>query len=301
MNSDKKQAKREAKKKSVKENVKDYLMITLGSVIYAAGIAFFLDPNSLAPGGVSGIAIIINHFADPLSVGVIIILMNIPIMILGVVKFGFRFLLSSIYSVLLSSAMMEIFGRFVGPLTDNMFLAAIAGGALQAVGIGMVFRAGATTGGMDIIVRVLRRRLRYIKTGTLFLIIDGVIITVSGFVFKNLDVALYAALALTVYMTVFNSVLYGGDGARLVYIISNSKESIANRILTELDAGATVLSGKGAYTGQEKEVLMAVLRMRALPEARDIVREEDKNAFMIVTKATSVFGEGFKSHDEEDL
>ncbi len=289
------------KKKTVKETVKDYLLITLGSVIYAAGIALFLDPNSLAPGGVSGIAIIINHFAEPLSVGIIIVLMNIPIMILGVVKFGFRFLLSSIYSVVLSSAMMEVFGRFAGPLTDNLLLAALAGGALQAVGIGLVFRAGATTGGIDIIVRVLRRRLRYVRTGTLFLLIDGVVITVSGIVFKNLDIALYAALALTVYMTVFNSVLYGGDGARLVYIISNSKESIANRILTELDAGATVLSGKGAYTGQEKEVLMAVLRMRSLPEARDIVREEDKKAFMIVTKATSVFGEGFKSHEEEDL
>ncbi|MBR4255790.1 MAG: YitT family protein [Clostridia bacterium] len=296
-----KKAKIRPKKKSVSERVKDYILITVGSIIYAAGIALFLDPNNLAPGGVSGIAIIINHFAEPLSVGVIIVLMNIPIMILGVVKFGFRFLLSSIYSVVLSSAAMELFGRFIGPLTDNLFLAAAAGGALQAIGIGLVFRAGATTGGIDIIVRVMRQRYRYIKTGTLFLLLDSVVITISGVVFKNIDVALYAALALTVYMTVFNSVLYGGDGARLVYIISASKDNIAKRILTELDAGATVLSGKGAYTGQEKEVLMVVLRMRALPEARDIVREEDKDAFMIVTKATSVFGEGFKSHDEEDL
>ena len=119
--------------------------------------------------------------------------------------------------------------------------------------------------------------------------------------FRNLDVALYAALSLIVYMAMFNSVLYGGDQARLVYIISGKREKIAERIMTELDAGATILEGKGAYTGQEREVLMAVLRMRSLPEARDIVREEDKKAFMIVTKATSVFGEGFKSHDEEEL
>ena len=297
----KKNGNKSVKKKTVKETVKDYILITIGSIIYAAGIALFLDPNSLAPGGVSGIAIIINHFAEPLSVGIIIIIMNIPIMILGVVKFGFKFLLSSIYSVVLSSAAMELLGRFAGPLTDNQLLAALAGGALQAIGIGLVFRAGATTGGVDIVVRVLRKRYRYIKTGTIFMIIDGIVITVSGIVFKNLDTALYAALALTVYTTVFNSVLYGGDGARIVYIISGAKEKIADRIMTELDAGATVLSGKGAYTGEEKEVLMAVLRMRSLPEARDIVREEDKKAFMIVTKATSVFGEGFKSHDEEDL
>ena len=289
------------KKKALKERFVDYILITLGSLIFAVGISLFLDPNDLAPGGVSGIAIIINHFWQPVNVGIIIVILNIPIMIIGVIKFGFRFLFSSIYAVAVSSAAMEILSRTVGAVTDDKLLAAVAGGALQAIGIGMVFRAGATTGGTDIIVRVLRQKFRYLKTGTLFMFIDGVIIVVSGIVFKDLNVALYAALALTVYMAVFNAVLYGGDSARLVYIISNSKEKIAERIMNERDAGATILDGKGAYTGQKKEVLMVVLRMRSLPEARDIVREEDKNAFMIVTRATSVFGEGFKSHDEEDL
>ncbi len=288
-------------KKTVKERVRDYLLITLGSVIYAAGISMFLDPNSIAPGGVSGIAIIINHFVKPLSVGMIIIILNVPIMVIGVIKFGFRFLTSSIYAIAVSSAAMEIFSRTVGCLTDNLFLAAVAGGALQAVGIGLVFRVGATTGGTDIIVRLIHQKFRYVKTGNIFLLIDGVIITASGIVFKNLDIALYAALSLFVYMSLFNSVLYGGDEARLVYIISSKRDRITSRIMTELDAGATILNGKGAYTGQEREVLMAVLRMRSMPEARDIVREEDKNAFMIVTKATSVFGEGFKSHDDDEL
>ncbi len=289
------------KKKAFKERFIDYILITVGSLIYAVGIALFLDPNDLAPGGVSGIAIIINHFIQPVNVGIIIVVLNIPIMIIGVIKFGFRFLLSSIYAVAVSSAAMEILGRTVGAVTDDKLLAAVAGGALQAIGIGIVFRAGATTGGTDIIVRVLRRKFRYLKTGTFFLFVDGIIIVISGIVFKNINVALYAALSLTVYMAVFNSVLYGGDSARLVYIISPAKDKIAERIMSELDAGATVLDGKGAYTGQKKEVLMVVLRMRSLPEARDIVREEDKKAFMIVTRATSVFGEGFKSHDEEDL
>ena len=289
------------KKKAFKERLLDYILITVGSLIFAVGISLFLDPNDLAPGGVSGIAIIINHFWQPVNVGIIIVILNVPIMIIGVIKFGFRFLFSSIYAVAVSSAAMEILGRTVGAVTDDKLLAAVAGGALQAIGIGIVFRAGATTGGTDIIVRVLRLKFRYLKTGTLFLFIDGIIITVSGIVFRDLNIALYAALSLTVYMAVFNAVLYGGDGARLVYIISLSKEKIAARIMKELDAGATVLEGKGAYTGQQKEVLMIVLRMRSLPEARDIVREEDKNAFMIVSRATSVFGEGFKSHDEEDL
>lgn len=289
------------KKKGFKKRFFDYLFITLGSVIFAVGVSLFLDPNNLAPGGVAGIAIIVSHFITPVNAGVIIIILNIPIMILGVIKFGFRFLLSSIYAVAVLSVSMEILGRTVGPVTTDPLLAAIAGGALQAVGLGIVFRAGATTGGTDIIVRLLKQKFRYLKTGTFFMIIDGVIVTVSGIVFKDINVALYAALALTVNMAVLNAVLYGGDGARLVYIISPAKDKIAKRILNELDAGATVLDGKGAYTGQKKEVLMVVLKMRALPEARDIVREEDKDAFMIVTRATSVFGEGFKSHEEEDL
>jgi len=286
-------------KSTVQERIKQYLLITVGSIIYAAGVSFFLDPNNLAPGGVSGIAIIINSFVSFLNVGMIIVIINVPIMILGVIKFGVRFLMSSIYAVVLSSAAMELFDRTVGCLTENLLLAAIAGGALQALGIGLVFRAGATTGGTDILVRVLRTKLRHIRTGTLFMLVDGIIITASGIIYGNIDIALYAALSLTVYTTVFNAVLYGGDEARLVYIISPNRQRIAERIMTELDAGATILEGSGAYTGQKRDVLMAALRMRSLPQARDIVREEDENAFMIVTKATSVFGEGFKPNEEE--
>ena len=291
------------KKKIFKERAKDYFLITAGSTVFAVAISLFLDPNRLAPGGVSGIAIIINHFVQPVNVGVIIVLLNVPIMIIGVIKFGIRFLISSIYAVALSSAEMELFTYLSGgrALTSDPLLAAAVGGTLQAIGIGLVFRAGATTGGTDILVRLLRLKFRYLKTGTVFLIIDSVIIAASGIVFKDLNTALYAALSLLVYMTVFNSVLYGGDEARLVYIISPRKEQIASRIMKDLDAGATLLDGKGAYTGQQREVLMVVLRMRSLPEARDIVREEDNKAFRIVTKATSVFGEGFKSHEEEDL
>ena len=139
------------------------------------------------------------------------------------------------------------------------------------------------------------------KTGTLFFAIDIIIITVSGFVFKKVESALYAGITVLVYMLVINMVLYGGDEARLVYIISPKKDEISGRIMKELDSGVTVLKGNGAYTGNEREVLMCVLKMKSLPEARDIVREEDKNAFMVVTQASSVFGEGYKSHDTEDL
>ncbi len=281
--------------------LKKYFYITVGSLVYAASVSLFADPNELAPGGVSGIAIILNHVFGFLSVGMLILMINIPIMILGMIKFGFRFLISTTYTVVVSSLFMDLMTKYIGAATHDMFLASVMGGILMAIGIGMIFRAGATTGGTDIIVKLIHSKYRYMKTGNLFFAIDVIIITVSGFVFHKVESALYAGVTVLVYMLVINMVLYGGDEARLVYIISPCKDKITERIMKELDSGVTVLKGKGAYTGDDREVLMCVLRMKALPEARDIVREEDKNAFMVVTQATSVFGEGYKSHDTEDL
>ncbi|MBQ3869145.1 MAG: YitT family protein [Clostridia bacterium] len=281
--------------------LKKYFYITVGSLVYAASVSLFSDPNELAPGGVSGIAIILNHVFGFLSVGMLILMINIPIMILGMIKFGFRFLISTTYTVVVSSLFMDLMTKYIGAATHDMFLASVMGGILMAIGIGMIFRAGATTGGTDIIVKLIHSKYRYMKTGNLFFAIDVIIITVSGFVFHKVESALYAGVTVLVYMLVINMVLYGGDEARLVYIISPCKDKITERIMKELDSGVTVLKGKGAYTGDDREVLMCVLRMKALPEARDIVREEDKNAFMVVTQATSVFGEGYKSHDTEDL
>ncbi len=281
--------------------LKKYFYITVGSLVYAASVSLFADPNELAPGGVSGIAIILNHVFGFLSVGMLILIINIPIMVLGMIKFGFRFLISTTYTVVVSSLFMDLMTKYIGAATHDMFLASVMGGILMAIGIGMIFRAGATTGGTDIIVKLIHSKYRYMKTGNLFFAIDVIIITVSGFVFHKVESALYAGVTVLVYMLVINMVLYGGDEARLVYIISPCKDKITERIMKELDSGVTVLKGKGAYTGDDREVLMCVLRMKALPEARDIVREEDKNAFMVVTQATSVFGEGYKSHDTEDL
>ena len=281
--------------------LKKYFYITVGSLVYAASVSLFADPNELAPGGVSGIAIILNHVFGFLSVGMLILMINIPIMILGMIKFGFRFLISTTYTVVVSSLFMDLMTKYIGAATHDMFLASVMGGILMAIGIGMIFRAGATTGGTDIIVKLIHSKYRYMKTGNLFFAIDVIIITASGFVFHKVESALYAGVTVLVYMLVINMVLYGGDEARLVYIISPCKDKITERIMKELDSGVTVLKGKGAYTGDDREVLMCVLRMKALPEARDIVREEDKNAFMVVTQATSVFGEGYKSHDTEDL
>ncbi|MGI6744753.1 MAG: hypothetical protein BWY46_00200 [Firmicutes bacterium ADurb.Bin300] len=288
-------------KKKIRTKVINLVMITVGSLCYAAGIALFLEPNDLAPGGVSGLSIIIHELFPVLSTGTWIIIFNLPILALGVYKFGIRFFITSIYSVALSSLAINVLSKHIGGITKETLLACVAGSVLVAFGLGLVFKGGATTGGADIIVKLLRLKLRHIDTGMTFLVIDSAIVALSGLVFKSFNIALYAEIAVFIQMLVINFTLYGSDEARLIYIISDKKDLIAERLLAELDTGATFLKGTGAYTGDEKQVLMCVLKMRSLPKAKDIVASFDLNAFMVVTRATSVFGEGFKAHGEEEL
>jgi len=180
------------KKTDVKKTVVNYLLITVASAVYSVAVSLFLDPNSLAPGGVTGIAIILNRLI-PVETGTLILLINIPILILGAWKFGLRFSLSTIYCTVVISLFTNLLSG-VKTATADPLLAALAGGSLAAVGIGWVFKAGATTGGTDIIIKLLRSKMPHLRTGGLFLAMDAVIVAVSGFVFKNTDVALYAGL-----------------------------------------------------------------------------------------------------------
>lgn len=291
----------EKKKSNWKKLIWDIILITLGSVIFATGVACFLDPNSIASGGVSGVAIIITKFIDIIPTGTVIALINVPILLVGTIKFGFRFLASTMYAVLVSSLAVNVIGEYVGPLTDDLLLAAIGGSLLVGTGVGLVFRTGATTGGTDVIVKLLRLRFRHLPTGIVFGIVDGCVCAVSGIVFKNIELTIYAAIALMVASVTMNKVLYGSDGARMIYIISSDNREIAKRLMEEIDVGATYMHGNGAYTGRNYDVLMVVLRAKQLPLARDVVKQTDDGAFMIVTNATSVFGQGFKEHDSEEV
>ncbi len=278
-----------------------YALMTLGCLGYASGVALFFSPANLASGGVSGLSIIVNYCIEQIPVGTWVAIINVPIMLLGIWKLGYKILLPTIYSIAMSSIFINLLQSYIPVITEDRLLCCIAGAVLVASGIGLVFRCGATTGGTDIIVKVIRLRFPHISTGTIFLFADGAICLLSGIVFKNVETALVSAIALFVQMLVLNTVLYGSDEARLIYIISDHDDLIVEKLLKELDVGATYLQGQGAYTGKDKKVLMCVMRMRALPQARDLVKSVDGNAFMIVTKATSVFGQGFKSYTEEDL
>lgn len=274
-------------------------VFTLGSLIYAAGIALFLDPNHLAPGGVSGIAIILASFL-PLATGTLTFLINLPLMILGVWKLGLRTMVNTITVIVIMSALTNLLAPY-GPSVTDPLLAALVGGGLLGLGIGLIFRHGGTTGGTDIIVSILRRKYKHIKTNTLFLILDVVVVAASALAFGDLVVALYAGIAVTATSVVLDKVLYGSDEARLVYIISDKQERISGRLLADVDAGVTLLEGRGAYTGNEKKVILCAVQKRVLPLVQQIAREEDSECFLIVTSATEIYGEGFKSHTAETL
>ncbi|MBE5883276.1 MAG: YitT family protein [Lachnospiraceae bacterium] len=286
-------------KKSLKRRIRDYVVITVSAFIYAVAISLFLDPNSLAPGGVTGIAIILNRVTE-VETGTLIFLINIPIIILGVWKFGIRFILSTMYCTVLISFFTNLLTPF-GAVTTDPFLATLAGSGLMAVALGWVFKTGSTSGGTDVIIKVLRLKFPYLKTGSLFLLTDTIIVTASAFVFRNIDRALYAGMVVFITSVLLDLVLYGRDGAKLIYIISDRSESITKRILEELDIGVTYVQGTGAYSGKDKNVIMCVIRKQLAYKAEEIVKEEDPLAFMIVTSANEIYGEGYKSYFSEKL
>lgn len=284
--------------------LKNYTLLTVGAFIYAFGIAVFLDPNHLAPGGVSGISIILNSFI-PIGTGIWIFVINIPLMILGLIVFKFSFLMGTLYATAFSSAIIEViarvFSHLIPDMHDHLVIAAVAGGALVALGIGLVFRGGGSTGGFDIVVKLLRRKFRHMKTGVLYLALDMTVITLSAIAFHDILVALYAVVTVFTNSTVLDMVLYGKDNAKMVYIITDAPEAVSDRLMKEVETGVTLLHGEGAYTKKNKKVLMCVLHDQQYPMLRDIVKQEDKHAFLIVTKATEIFGEGYKNHYAEEL
>lgn len=279
--------------KNIKRKIRNYLIITISAIIYAVGVSLFLDPNNLAPGGVTGISIILNRII-PIQTGTWILLLNIPLLLLGMWKFGWKFIFSTLYAVVAVSIATDIMAP-IGALTDDLLLAALAGGGCVAVALGLIFRAGATTGGVDIIVKLLRLKYPHLKTGFLFMLIDISIAASSGLIFGNLEVVLYAVVAIMVSARTIDVVLYGTDEAKLIYIISDVSEKISDRLLNEIDSGVTYLHGQGAYSNQNKKVIMCVTKKQQAPGIEEIVKEEDPQAFMIVSSASEIFGEGYKN------
>ena len=277
---------------SMREYVVKYALVALGSALFAAGFQFFLYPNSIIVGGVSGIAMIINYLVG-LPVGIMTIVLNIPLFIIAWKHFGGKFIISSLVGMLLSSVLVDVLAVIDYSRTDDMLLACLIGGAIKGLGLGLIYYAGATTGGTDIIAKFVRLRFPYINFGTIVLLTDAVIIIAFAAIFDRVEAAMYAVIAMFVVSKVIDLVLYGIDNSSVCYIISENSEQLVKDITDKLHRGVTILSGEGAYSHKDKQVLLCVIKRTQIADIRKIIRNIDENAFFIVSDAKNVFGKGF--------
>lgn len=277
-----------------------YLVIVMGSVIYAVGFQFFMYPNSIVSGGIVGIAMIINKLIS-VPVGMMTIIINIPLFIIAWRHFGLDFLISSLVGMALSSAFVDLFAVFNIVLTNDPMLACIIGGVFKGAGLGIIFYVGTTTGGVDIIAKMLRAKQPHMNFGTILLLIDAVIIAAYAIILNKYESAMYSVIAMFVVSKVIDLVLYGIDNSCICYIISENSTALIHEIISgHIHRGVTILDGKGAYSGKEKQVIMCVIKRQQIAEIRRIIRRIDENAFFIVSDAKNVFGNGFESINDNN-
>ena len=287
--------------KYVKHRFREYIVITIAAVLYGGATALFIDPNDLAPGGFTGLSIVLNRVI-PIGVGLWFALFNIPILIIAIRKFGIRFTISTIYATVMISVVTDFSSRYLSAYEiHDRILAVTIGSAFIAIAIGLVFKCHATTGGTDVIIKVLRIKYPHIKTGNFYILTDVVVLIAAAVVFHDAVAAMYSFLSVMVTSYVLDLVLYGRDEAKLIFIISDRPDIITARLLEELDVGVTHVFAQGAYSREDKKVIMCALKKRISPQAEAIVRQEDPDAFMIVSSASEIFGEGYKSYFDERM
>jgi uncharacterized membrane-anchored protein YitT (DUF2179 family) len=286
---------------SARKRVREYVIITFAALLYGIGTSLLIDPNNIAPGGMTGLAICLNRLWN-IGTGMWFLIMNIPLLIIAIWKFGIRFTLSTIYATAMISVFTDLCTKFFSAFVIyDKILAVVFGSAATAVAIGLIFKCHATSGGTDVIIKLLRLKYPHIKTGALYILTDMVVLVIAAIVFNDIAAALYSFMSVIVTSIVVDFVLYGRDEAKLIFIISDKPDIITARLLAELDVGATHVIGKGAYSGEDKKVIMCAIKKRLSPLAEDIVRDEDPNAFMIVSSASEIFGEGYKSYFDERM
>ena len=272
----------------------------IGSALFALGFAMFLIPNDINTGGISGLAMILRELLGFGSIGTLTLLMNIPLFLIGGLKIGKRFFAGSLIGMVVSSVLMDLFA-LIPFATPEPLIGGLYGGVLCGAGLGLVFMAGASTGGSDILVRLLKKRYRNLPIGSISMMFDAMVVLLTGLVFRDISKALYSGVVVFVCGQVIDAVVYRFDYSRVALIISKEHEKIAKAISDQLDRGATYLHGAGSYTHQNIEVVLAVVRKGQLAELKELVMDIDENAFVIVQEAHQVLGDGFAHYSPDSL
>ena len=282
------------------QKVRSCGIITLGAVIYALAFDWFVAPNQIAMGGVTGLAQIVNALVPVLPVGVLSILVNVPLFLAGWRLLGGRLLVSSLYAMAVSSLAIDVIAWMHTFPPMDPILATLYGGAGMGVGLGLVFSQGATTGGTDIIGKLLKLKFPWLPIGKLVMIPDMVVVMLAAVVFGTVNAALYGLIQMYLLSKVMDMILYGWDTSRVAYIITDRWEETVQGLL-DMNRGVTLLQGKGAYTGAEKQVLLVAFRQREIVPIKRMLREIDPKAFFIVCDAHEILGEGFGDYQKEEI
>lgn len=282
------------------QKVRSCGIITLGAVIYALAFDWFVAPNQIAMGGVTGLAQIVNALVPVLPVGVLSILVNVPLFLAGWRLLGGRLLVSSLYAMAVSSLAIDVIAWMHTFPPMDPILATLYGGAGMGVGLGLVFSQGATTGGTDIIGKLLKLKFPWLPIGKLVMIPDMVVVILAAVVFGTVNAALYGLIQMYLLSKVMDMILYGWDTSRVAYIITDRWEETVQGLL-DMNRGVTLLQGKGAYTGAEKQVLLVAFRQREIVPIKRMLREIDPKAFFIVCDAHEILGEGFRDYQKEEI
>ena len=281
-------------KKKVRRWVIDILVMILAAAIYSLGVHFFISPNDIAPGGVTGIAIILTEFWG-ISVGTLIFLLNIPLIIAGFILLNKTTMIKTMISVVLITIFTNLAEMFV-PVYDasggNGVVAAIFGGAAMGIGLGLGYNRESTSGGTDILTKIIGKYHTDFKLGAIQAALDGIVVLLGFAVFRDVNTVLFAAIAIFVQSKLTDTIVYGSQESRFMLIFSENYKEIAEEILKQSN-GVTLFKGEGAYSGNERQVLATAVHRSNYSKVKRIVKTADPKAFVITTSANEVYGEGF--------
>ncbi len=281
------------RKETVKRQLIDILFYVVGSVIYAVAIAMFISPAKISPGGFTGVSLIFN-FLFKVPVGVTMLILNIPLILISLRILGWRFIIGTAIATPIMSLCIDIGEKIIKPFYSDIILCALFGGILSGVGLGLVLLRGATTGGMDIIGKLINYKYPHFSIGRIILLGDAVVIMLSAMFYKNFSNALYSAVTVFISSVVVDKLLSGADRGKLIYVVTDKASEISRKIIEDVERGVTVIKATGAYSGEEKKILLCAVRAHQVALVNSVVKNFDQNAFIIICDSGEIRGNGFK-------
>lgn len=282
------------KKRAALRWVVDIIIVLLASAVYSLGVHCFISPNNIAPGGVTGVSIVLSTLT-PVKVGTLIFAFNIPLMILGFIFLNKATMIKTVISVATITVLTDLFGEFVPTYSaegGNGIMAALFGGALMGIGLGLNYQREGTSGGTDIIIKMIQRRSPDLKIGVITAVLDIFVVGFGMLVYQDINVVLFAVVAIFVQSKFIDFLVYGTQESRFLMIFSERSKEISQKLL-EQHRGVTLFKAEGAYSGTERQVVATAVHRTAYSKVKRIVREVDPKAFVITTSAGEVLGEGF--------